>query len=241
MLWGTLPLLLYPAKMDAKQALSKLRSLEAEDAAELASVLEAALETAEQKAFTTIGEKRTATQKNQALTETLEAIARGLNLEGTVDDLLDNLPSAVQDVRRARDELTTKAETFEQQLAEAQGKVQTFERKGKLQELATAAGANAAVLEKLFPDLDTLSLTEDGGVLLGDKPIKEAIAADPDLKAFAPALFVADVAPAPAPAPAPKGKLPGGSPAPAPEADPVAAYTAKAYGGAKALFGGGER
>lgn len=227
--------------MTPEQALNKLRGLEADGAAELASVLQTALESAEQKAFTTIGEKRTATQKNQALTEALEAVARGLNLEGSVDDLLDKLPGAVQDVRRSRDELTTKAEADAAALAEAQGKLSTFERRGKLAELAAKAGANAAVLERLFPDLDTLAVGEDGAVLLGDKPLREAIDADDTLKAFAPALFTSTTTD-PAPAPKPGGKqLPGGSPAPAPEADPVAAYVGKAYGGAKALFGSGEK
>ena len=221
--------------MDAKQALAKLRALEAEDAAELASVLEAALESAEQKTYTTIGEKRTATQKNNALTETLTAIARGLNLEGELDTLLDTLPNAVQDVRRTRDELSTKAQTVEQQLSEAQGKVATFERRGKLQEIATKAGANLPVLERLFGDqLDNLAVTDDGVTLEG-KPLAEAIAADPNLSAFAPALFVSTT---PEPAPTPPGKLPGGSPTPAPPADPVAAYVAKAYGGAAKLLGG---
>jgi hypothetical protein len=225
--------------MDAKQALSKLRSLEAEDAAELASVLENALEAAEQKAFTTIGEKRTATQKNQALAETLEAIARGLSLDGSVDELLDKLPGAVQDVRRSRDELTTKAETDAAALAEATTKVQTFERRGKLAEIAAAAGANAAVLERLFGDqIDTLAVV-DGVAKLGDKPLREAVEADDALKAFAPALFVA-AAPEPSPAPKAPGKLPGGSPAAAKPTDPVAAYVGKAYGGAKALGLGGQ-
>jgi hypothetical protein len=220
--------------MDAKQALSKLRSLEAEDAAELASVLENALEAAEQKAFTTIGEKRTATQKNQALAETLEAIARGLDISGSVDELLDKLPGAVQDVRRSRDELTTKAETLETTLTEATTKVQTFERRGKLTEIAAAAGANAAVLERLFGDqIDTLAVV-DGVAKLGDKPLREAVEADEALKAFAPALFVA-AATQPTPAAKAPGKLPGGSPAAAKPTDPVAAYVGKAYGGAKAL------
>lgn len=227
--------------MTPEQALSKLRSLEADGAAELASVLQTALESAEQKAFTTIGEKRTATQKNQALSEALEAIARGLNLEGSVDELLDKLPGAVQDVRRSRDELTTKAETLEATLTEATSKVQTFERRGKLQELAIAAGANAAVLEKLFGDqLDTLAVGEDGTVRLGDKPLAEAIDADPTLKAFAPALFVGTPT-APTPDPKPTQKLPGGSPSPAKPSDPVMAYVGKAYGGAKALGIGGQK
>jgi hypothetical protein len=226
--------------MDAKQALSKLRSLEAEDAAELASVLENALEAAEQKAFTTIGEKRTATQKNQALAETLEAIARGLDISGSVDELLDKLPGAVQDVRRSRDELTTKAEADAAALAEATTKVQTFERRGKLTEVATAAGANAAVLERLFGDqIDALAIV-DGVAKLGDKPLREAVEADDALKAFAPALFVA-TAPEPSPAPKPPRQLPGGSPAPEKPTDPVAAYVGKAYGGAKALGLGGQK
>jgi hypothetical protein len=227
--------------MTPEQALNKLRGLEADGAAELASVLQTALESAEQKAFTTIGEKRTATQKNQALSEALEAVARGLNLDGSVEDLLDKLPGAVQEVRKGRDELATKAETYEQQLTEATSKLQTFERKGKLQELATKSGANAAVLERLFPDLDALAIGEDGVVKLGDKPLAEAVEADPTLKAFAPALFVGTADPAPAPAPKAPPKLPGGSPTPAPAADPVAAYVGKAYGGAKALGIGGKK
>ena len=226
--------------MDAKQALAKLRSLEAEDAAELALVLENALESSEQKAFTTIGEKRTATQKNQALAETIEAIARGLNLDGTVDELLDKLPGAVQEVRRSSDELKTKAETFEQQLAEATGKVQTFERQGKLQQVATAAGANLPVLERLFGDqLDTLEVGKDG-VKLGEKTLREAMEEDAALKPFIPAMFTT-ATPGPAPASKPAPQLPGGSPAPANPADPVAAYVGKAYGGAKALGIGGKK
>ena len=182
-------------------------------AADLVSAFEAEKKALEAKNYDVIGEKRTATQRAQALAETVEAIAKSLNLEGGLDDWLDKLPTAVQDVRRGRDDLKTKAETFEQQLTEAQGKVQTFERKGRLAELAAKAGANAAVLERLFPDLDALAVSDDGTVTLADKPLREAIEADPSLAAFAPALFVA--APTdPKPAPRLPSGGPGGPPQP---------------------------
>jgi len=200
--------------MDYAAALAKLRTLEVDGAADLVSAFEAKVTALESAKYEIVGEKRTATQRAQALAETVEAIAKSLNLEGSLDDWLDKLPTAVQDVRRGRDDLKAKAETFEQQLTEAQGKVQAAARKDRLAELAAKAGATAAVLERLFPDLDALAVSDDGVVTLADKPLKEAIEADPSLAAFAPALFVA--APTdPKPAPRLPSGGPGGPPQPA--------------------------
>jgi predicted deacylase len=108
--------------------------------ADLVSAIESKVSALEARNYATIGENRNATQRSNALTETLTAIARGLNLEGDLDTLLDALPNAVQDVRRTRDELSAKAQGVEQQLVAAQGKVQAFERLGNL---AVAERTNA--------------------------------------------------------------------------------------------------
>jgi hypothetical protein len=228
--------------MDYTAALAKLKSLELEGKDELISAIEGKVSTLETKNYEVIGEKRNASTKAQSMQSALEAIAKAVGVEGDIDTILESAQGKVTGIAAKVSELEAAKTTLETTLAETTSKVQTFERKGKLQELATRSGANAAVLERLFPDLDTLVVGDDGTVMLGDKPLAEAVEADPTLKAFAPALFVG-TAPAPGPAPAPKGtpKLPGGSPTPAPAADPVAAYVGKAYGGAKALGLGGKK
>jgi hypothetical protein len=228
--------------MDYTAALAKLKSLELEGKDELISAIEGKVSTLETKNYEIIGEKRNASTKAQSMQSALEAIAKAVGVEGDIDTILESAQGKVTGIAAKVSELEAAKTTLETTLAETTSKVQTFERKGKLQELATKSGANAAVLERLFPDLDTLAVGDDGTVMLGDKPLAEAVDADPTLKAFAPALFVG-TAPAPGPAPAPKGapKLPGGSPTPAPAADPVAAYVGKAYGGAKALGIGGKK
>ena len=209
--------------MDYAAALAKLRTLEVDGAADLVSAFEDKVTAIEGKGSELIAEKRNLTQRNLDLGGTLDAIAKGLNLKGVLDrdangtyllgEKAGELPVVVQDLRRGHDDLKAKAETYEQQLSEAQAKVQASARKDRLAELAVKAGANAAVLERLFPDLDALAVSDDGTVTLADKPLREAIEADPSLAAFAPALFVA--APTdPKPAPRLPSGGPGGPPQP---------------------------
>lgn len=231
--------------MTPEQALSKLRTLEVDGATELASVLETALSKADNKNSELIGEMRNRSQRNLSLGETLEAVAKGLGLEGVIErdtqgtyllgEKASELPVAVQGLRRSSDELKTKAEAFEQQLTEATSKVQTFERKGKLQELAAVAGANPAVLERLFPDLDTLAVV-DGAVKLGEKPLREALEADEGMKAFIPALFPGGANPKPEPEKKNQQTLPSGGPGGNDgKKDLLGRYTDRHYSGAKAL------
>jgi hypothetical protein len=226
--------------MDYTAALAKLKGLELEGKDELISAIEGKISTLETKNYEVIGEKRNASTKAQSMQTALEAIAKALGVDGDIDAILETAQGKVTGLASKVAELETTKATLETSLTEATTKVQTFERKGKLTEIAAAAGANAAVLERLFGDqIDTLAVV-DGVVKLGDKPLREAVEADDALKAFAPALFVA-AAPEPAPAPRPPRQLPGGSPAPEKPTDPVAAYVGKAYGGAKALGLGGQK
>lgn len=210
--------------------------------AELADVLSAALEKAENKNFEVIGEKRNATQRAQALSETLEAVARGLNLEGSVDELLDKLPNQVQDIRRAREQLQQQYDEASSKLNDAQGKLNGFERKAKINDLASKAGASPVVFERLFGDqLDQIAAAEDGTVKLGDKPLKEAVEADEALKAFLPALFPTATKPTDKGAGGsgnPPPRLPSAGPGEAGKpANALAAYVASAYSGPTKLAG----
>lgn len=221
-------------------ALAALKALD--NGADLASAVTAEVEAQKQKVFEVIGEKRNVTNKAQTLETALLAIAKAAGIQETdLESILTNAEPKIRAIATEATTLKTEAETLKTQLSEASGKLTTFERRNKLTEIATTAGANAAVLERLFGDrFDDLKLEGEGAdrvVKLGDKPLKEAIAADPGLAPFEGALFAA-ASPSPSPTPAPAPKLPGGNPnGSESKPDVVGAHIERNYGGHRALFG----
>lgn len=179
--------------MDYKEALKRIKALEVDDAAELGSAIESEHEKLSSRAYDLIGEKRTVTQKSQAMQVALEAIAKAVGVEGDTDTILEATQSKVSGLASENAQLKTEKTALETRATEAEGKVQGFERKDKLGDIAKVAGANSAVLEKLFSDrLDDLKVEGEGDsrtVKLGDKSLKEHVEGDDSLKAFAPALF----------------------------------------------------
>lgn len=177
--------------MKFSEALAAIKALE--NGTELASAIEGEVEGLKTKNYEIIGEKRTATAKTQALETAVTAIAKAMGLDGDLDAVLSGAEGKVQSISTELNQLKTAKTELETRASEAESKVQGFERKGKLMEIATAAGANAAVLERLLGDkLDQLNVEGDGEarvVKLGDKLLKEAIAADESLKPFEAALF----------------------------------------------------
>lgn len=216
--------------MDYAAALKALKALDVENAAELASAIEGKVSDLESKNFTVIGEKRSATQKSQAMQTALEAIASSLGVEGDIDAILETTQSKVTGLASEAAQLRTDKATLQGQVSEAQGKVTAFERKGKINDFATVSGANAAVFEKLFGDrVDDLKIDGEGDgrtVKLGDKSLREHVEGDDALKAFVPALFPnqkSDEKPQP--------KLPSGGPKGENAKNPVDAYMQRQYGG----------
>ena len=174
--------------MDYKAALAAVRGLE--NGAELAQAITGHVSVLEEKNFTLSGEKRTETQKRQAMQSALEGVGKTLGIEGGVDEVLANAQGKIQTVVSERDAATTKTADLEKRATEAEAKITGFERKQKFVAVAEKAGANAAVLEKLFADKpDDLVISDDGTVKVGDKPLKEYVEADDSLKLFAPSLF----------------------------------------------------
>ena len=196
--------------MDYAAALKALKALDVENAAELASAIEGKVTALESKSYDLIGEKRTATQKTQAMQTALEAIAKAVGVEGDIDAILENAESKVSGLASENAQLKTASVALETRATEAEGKVTGFERKDKIADIAKAAGASSAVLAKLFGDrLDDLKVEGEGDartVKLGDKPLKEYVESDDSLKAFAPALFPSSEPTKSAP------KLPSGGP-----------------------------
>lgn len=217
--------------MDYAAALKAIKALDADNAEELVSAIEGKVGSLESKNFEIIGEKRNATTKAQSMQSALEAIASSLGIQGDLDAILETAQSKVTGLASEAAQLREAKTALEAAKAEAEGKVTAFERKGKLSQIATAAGANAAVLEKLFSDrLDELKVEGEGEsrvVKLGDRALKEYVEADEGLKAFAPALFPSTEAPAQKPQP----KLPSGGPKGTNEANPVDSYMSKTYKG----------
>ncbi|NER83920.1 MAG: hypothetical protein F6K42_31135 [Leptolyngbya sp. SIO1D8] len=220
--------------MDFKAALKRIKALEVDDAAELASAIEGEVDRLNSKNYTIIGEKRDATTKAQSMQSALEAIAKALGIEGDIDAILEGTQGKVTELVSEAKTLRETKTTLETRATEAEGKVAAAERKSKLSEIATKAGANAAVLEKLLADkVDEIAIADDGTVKLGDKPLKEYVEGDDTLKAFAPALF-----PSQSTTEKPKDKqqpnLPSGSPGGGKDQpDLVSSYFTKAYTGIK--------
>ncbi|MEO0988156.1 MAG: hypothetical protein AAFY20_21850 [Cyanobacteria bacterium J06639_14] len=218
--------------MDFKEALKRIKALEVDDAAELASAIEGKVSDLESKNFTVIGEKRNATQKAQSMQDALEAIAKAVGIEGDLDAILETAQSKVSGLVSEAAQLRTDKTALETRATEAEGKVKTSERRVKLGEVASKIGANAAVLEKLLGDkIDELAIADDG-VKLGDKPLREYVEADDSLKAFVPALFPSQQ---PEPAPKPTTKLPSGGPSSEGKPNTLQAYLKRNRTGAKAL------
>lgn len=224
--------------MKFSEALAAIKALD--NGSELVSAIDAEVESLKSKNYEVIGEKRTATGKVTAYEAALTAIAKALGIEGDLESILSDTEGKVKAITTEVSQLKTDKTALETRATEAEGKLQGFERKTRLTEIATAAGANAAVLERLLGDkFDQLTVEGEGDkrvVKLGDKPLKEAIAADEGLKLFEAALFPAQSSEQSQPKSSPK--LPGGSPdgtSPEKPSDPVAAYTSQAYGGFKAF------
>ncbi|MDX2215510.1 MAG: hypothetical protein SFY66_19760 [Oculatellaceae cyanobacterium bins.114] len=203
--------------MKFSEALAAIKALE--NGTELASAIEGEVEGLKTKNYEIIGEKRNATGKVTAYEAALTAIAKALGIEGDLESILSDTEGKVKAIATEVATLKTDKTALETRTTEAEGKVKTFERKAKFSDIATAAGANAAVLERLLGDkFDQLKVEGEGEqrvVKFGDKPLKEAIASDESLKPFEAALFPATSAsPSPSPSPAPKTsqKLPSGSP-----------------------------
>ena len=226
--------------MDYKQALTKLKTLEVEgvDVAELVSVVEGKIGSLESDKYLIIGEKRNATTKAGAMQTALEAIGKALGIEGDVDAILEGAQAKVTGLVSEATQLRTDKTALEARATEAEGKVASFERKGKIITIAEKAGASAAVLEKLFGDqLDKIAIADDGTVKFGEQALREHVEASDELKLFIPALFPS--------AEEPKGgndtkakqpaKLPSGSPKGGSDLNPLTSYLNKHRSGAKSL------
>ncbi len=197
--------------MEFKAALEAIKKLE--NGAELVSAIESEVDTLNSKNYSLIGEKRTETQKKQAYESALVAIAKAVGVEGDTEAILTNAEGKVRSIVSEATQLKTDKTALETRATEAESKLNGLESKAKLTEIAAAAGANAAVLEKLLGDkFDQLKLEGEGDarvVKLGDKPLKEAIETDEGLKVFEAALFPTTSA---SPSPSPTPRLPSGSP-----------------------------
>jgi hypothetical protein len=200
--------------MKFSEALAAIGKLE--NGSELVSAIEGELEGLKTKNFEVIGEKRNATTKAQTLETTVLAIAKTLGITGDLDTVLSSIESKAQSVASESTQLKADKTALETRATQAEGKLQGFERKSKLADIATAAGANAAVLERLLGDkLDELKIEGEGAdrvVKLGDKALKEAIAADDVLKQFEAALFPAQSSNTTAKETKTPPKLPSGNP-----------------------------
>lgn len=229
--------------MDFKAAIAKLKTLEVDGVADLVSAIEAEVSRLETKNFDVIGEKRNASQKAQAMEQALKAIAKTVGVEGDTEAILSGTEAKVQELATKAKTLETEKTALETRATTAEGKVKDFERDTKFTEFATVAGANSAVLKRLLSSrFDELKIEGEGDqriVKLGDKTLKEAIAADEGLKPFESALFPSTTTDSTKKT---EKKLPSGSPNGKQEEspDPVKGYTSRAYGGIKAFAKTGE-
>jgi hypothetical protein len=156
--------------MKFEEALAALKKLDG--GADLASAIETHVNSQAEKIFTTIGESRTKGAKASNLEATLLAIAKTLGIEGDVDTVLTGLEPKVTAIASDLKTAQTKLAETETRATTAETKVQGFERKGKLADIATKAGASAAVLETLFGDkIDYLSIDGET-VKFGDKLLR---------------------------------------------------------------------
>lgn len=231
--------------MDFLAAMAKLKGLDLEGKEELVSAIEGKVSGLESKNFEVIGEKRGVTSRVQTLESALTAIAKAAGIEGDLEAILTGAEAKIRAIATEATQLKTDKTALETRATEAEGKLQAAERKSKLAEIATVAGANPAVLERLLGDkFEELKVEGEGDarvVKLGDKALKEAIAADEGLKVFEAALFPTSTTTTTTTKTT--QKLPGGSPngkTDDTKADPVKSYTDRAYGGFKAFTTAGE-
>lgn len=223
--------------MDYSVALAAVRGLE--NGAELASAIEGKVSELETKNYQVIGEKRTETQKRQAMQQALESIGKSIGIEGDVDAVLDNAQGKIQNLVSERDAATSEKETLEQAKLAAEQKVSEFQTAAKLSEAATKAGADPKVLTKLLGDKAGDIAIDGDTVKLGDKSLKEYVEGDDELKLFIPSLFPDGGTPAPGTndKSTSSGRLPSGPPAGANDnkTDPLAGYVGRTYTPPKAL------
>lgn len=218
--------------MDFKAAINALKKLEADNIDELISAIEGHVSRLEEKSYETIGESRKNAAKARTLQASLEATAKALGLEGDFEALAEALETKARELADDYKAVQTKLSEAESRAISAEGKVNSLERQGKLRDIASKVGADAKVLEHLLAEqIDNIQISGDS-VTLNEKPLKEWIEADPELKPFLPALFPQS----PEQFKKPEVKLPSGSPDGKPETkDLVAAYLRRTYTGAKAF------
>jgi len=217
--------------MDYKAAIAALKQSGIDNAAELVSAIEGHVESINTKNYEVIGEKRTATAKAQNLETALMAAGKALGIEGDLEAVLSNVETKARTIATEHAQLTSDKTAIETRATEAETKIKTLERQGKLSTIAAKSGAVPEVLTKLLGDrVDEISIDNDT-VKLGDKSLREFVESDADLKLFATALF-----------PGEKGEskkapqLPSGSPAKSTEKpDPLKAYLNKTYTGLNVL------
>jgi len=225
--------------MDAKQAIAKLKKLDAEEAADLASVLEKRLGELEADKFAEINKAQTAMSKLASLEAALVGAGKAIGLDGDAEALLPAIEPKVRELTASLS--TTQAKLTEEQSARtnAETRVAAFERQVKLSELANKSGAQVAVLERLFGnELDKFAIDGDA-VKFNGQPLRDVVESDQTLKAFLPALFPVTEIPVDA-APEPTlPRLPGTAPTPTvPTPDPALSSYADRYNAVNALLAG---
>lgn len=224
--------------MDFKAAIAALKKLDADNIDELVSAVEGHVTRLEEKSYETIGESRKNASKARTMQATVEAIAKVLGVDGEADAVLEALEPKVKEISDGYKTIQAKLSEAETRATTAEGKIATLERQSKIQEIASIAGADAKVLQRLLADqIDQIQIDGDA-VKLGEVSLKEFVEADGELKLFLPALFPSSTAESPTPAasPAPSPKLPSGGPDSKQQAaDPVDDYLSRTYTGAKAF------
>lgn len=221
--------------MDLKEALAAIKKLD--NGADLVSAIESEIDRLNSKSYEVIGEKRTETSKRQSLETALTAIAKAVGLEGDVETILKDAESKVASIVTEANQLRTDKTALETRATEAESKVKAAERLGKVAEIATKAGADAKVLERLLGEkLEEIAIADDG-VKVGDKSLRDYVEADEALKPFIPALFPTQQKQEQKSEQKPAPKLPSGAPSGNSEnkQDPVGSYLKRTYTGAKAF------
>jgi hypothetical protein len=223
--------------MEYAAALAAIKGLE--NGAELASAVEGKIGALEAKNYEVIGEKRSAAQKAAALETAITSIGKSLGLEGDTESLIDQAPVKIKTIAESAATLATEKTALESRVTEAESKAEKLDRAGKWSEYAAKSGANPEVLERLLADrFGEISVNDAGAVLVGTVPIADFVAAAPELKAFAPALFPAAAPPETDSDTQRKQQLPGGAPKSTPESTSKTVledYTKKHFGGLKKL------
>lgn len=218
--------------MDYKTAIAALKQSGVDNAAELVSAIEGHVETLNTKNYEVIGEKRNATAKAQSLETALMAAGKVLGVDGDLDAILSGLEPKARSLASEHAQLSQEKSTIEARATEAETKIKTLERQGKLSAIASKAGAEQAVLAKLLGDKVDDFTIEGDVVKVGDKTLREYVESDTELKPFVSALFPGEKSTEKNPP-----KLPSGAPTGKPEEkpDPLKTYVEKNYTGLNAL------